>query len=308
VKKFVVVALSAMFLTSSTPALAVAPTLPEGHLLFQVACDYRVNDRQLLGVDLENENLIEVGVGSGNDPANGDCATQGAMLPGTGWFYYIDWDGPDDTLVRVDVLTGETEEIGAMEDEGSYVGLYSLAIGPNGNAYALSYDYVFGVNLDTGDLVQITAADFYGINSGYPYGFAYDRVTEKFYIAEDGGYEIHELNVSTGELTYVTENSDFFIGSFAFDANGDFWFNGDDAKIRRGSLDNYDNSANVLETGEIFLDGVEIYSESLGLALPDADDDSEGLAPTGSTDVSALAALAGLAGLAAVAIRRRATR
>jgi hypothetical protein len=307
VKKILVVALSAMFLASSTPALAVAPTLPEGHLLFQVGCDNAVNDLQLLGVDLENEDLLTVGDGTGVNVTN-DCASQGAMLPGTAWFYYIDRGGIADVLFRVDIITGETEEIGVMEDEGSWADLYSLAIGPNGNAYALSYDYLFGVNLDNGNLVQLNEPNVYDLNSGYPYGFAYDRVTKKFYIAEDGGYEIHQLNVSTGELTYVTENSDFWIGSFAFDANGDFWFNGDDSKIRRASLDNFDDSANVLATGDILLSTTEVYSESLGLALPDADDDSEGLAPTGSTDVSALAALAGLAGLAAVAIRRRATR
>jgi hypothetical protein len=86
--------------------------------------------------------------------------------------------------------------------------------------------------------------------------------------------------------------------------------NGVDNKVRRTSLLEIDNFASLLATENLVLGTTTVDSYSLGILRTEADDDyvAEGLAPTGSTDVSALAALAGLAGLAAVAIRRRATR
>jgi hypothetical protein len=309
VKKLLVVALSAMFLASSTPALAVTPTLPSGDRMFQMPCDSgATNDFQLFDLDLSSEDLVPVGNGSGVNGGN-DCASQGAILPGTDWFYFIEWTGAVDTLVRVDVSTGEVDVIGAMRDEGSHASLYSLAIGPNGNAYALSYDYLYAVNLDTGDLVQLNEPAVYDLNEGYPYGFAYDPTTEHFYVVEDGGGELLRLNVSTGDMTSIATNDNHWVGSIAFDSDGYFWFNGIGANVRRSSLQTFGDNSSILATGNILLEGNPVFSESLGILRPEAtDDDSEGLAPTGSTDVSALAALAGLAGLAAVAIRRRSTR
>jgi hypothetical protein len=95
----------------------------------------------------------------------------------------------------------------------------------------------------------------------------------------------------------------------AFDSEGYFWFNGSDSKVRRGSLLNFDDSANVLATGDLLLESEVVYSESIGISRAEIDDsDTEGLAPTGSTDLGGLAVLAGLAAIAALAVRRHATR
>ena len=306
-KKLLTVLLGAAFAVSASPAVAVAPTLPAGDFLFQVECDEDLNDRQLLGVDLDIEELVLIGDGDGAGDLG--CVAQGSMDPGTDWFYFVDWYIAGDTLARVNVVSGVVEEIGLMLDEGAEAQIISLAIGPDGNAYALSDENLYGVNLDNGDLFLLNRPNVAALNGGSPYGFAYDPTTEHFYVAEDGDTEIHQLNVETGELSYVTENSDFWIGSMAFDSEGYFWFNGNDSKVRRGSLLNFDDSANVLATGDLLLESEVVYSESIGISRAEIDDsDTEDLAPTGSTDLGGLAVLAGLAAIAALAVRRNATR
>lgn len=308
VKRFLALVLGAAFVASATPALAVVPTLPAGNVLFQVTCDSAdANDRQLMIADIVGGSNSLLGDGTGANTL-GDCGLQGALAPGTDWFYYNDGTNRD-TLVRVNVVTGDVEEIGAIREDSSPRDIYGIAIGPDGIAYALSYDYLYTIDLLTGELTYLNEPDVYGQNEGYPYGFAYDPKTRKFYVAEDGDGEIFSLDVSTGLLTSVNINGDFWIGSMVFDSAGYLWFNGDDFKLRRATLRTFNDNATILETADLYVGGTSVYSESLGIVRPPVtEDESEALAPTGSSDVTGFAALAGLVGLAAVWMRRRAAR
>jgi hypothetical protein len=319
VKKLLAVALSALFLAGTSPALAVSPTLPEGDELFLLPCDVDYpNDRQLLWVNLVNNTLEASGTGL-DTASNLDCAVQGAVLPGTDWFYFIDWVvvGEDlfEYLVRVNLATGVVEEIGRTVTREAVNTLSGLAIGPDGRAYALDERNLYEVNLATGELTFLNEPNIFDVNSGFPYGFSYDPMTNKFYVFEGGAYEIYEIDVVTGDLTHVIDSA-ILIMSMAFDSDGNLWVNGVDNKVRRTSLPEIDNFAAMLATENLVIGTTTVDSYSLGILHAEGDDDSaaEELAPTGPTDLSSvagfagLASLAGLAGLAAVAIRRRANR
>lgn len=299
--KRLLIAVASLALVLAPVASASAnPTLPAGDALYEMSCDNRVNDYLFHSVNTSNNTRTAIGNGTGVNVVT-ECAYQGAMLPGTDWFYFP--DRYSDKLVRVDVTTGLTEIVGLLRESGSYQGLYSLAIHDNGNAYALSYDTLFSVNLSTGELTTIVAANTYDLAEGYPYGFAYDPKTDKFYVAEDGGDSLYSLNMSTGVFTLVATNSDYWVGSMSFDSDGNLWVNGDGNLVSRVALSGFGNSVNWIDSAAL---APQVYSESLVIARPPVeDDDEEGLANTGSADATPYLLGGLLAAGIAFALRRR---
>jgi hypothetical protein len=298
VKKLVIGGASLALILSSTVAHGTeAPTLPAVDAMYEISCDAAINNWQLYALDLSALTRTAIGDGTGTTTGE-ECALQGALLPGTDWFYYP--DNFQAFLMRVNVVTGGVEQVGAWGES-----IYSLAIDDEGNAYALTYDTLFSVNLETGALTELVEADTYGMDEGYPYGFAYDPKTDKFYMAEDGEDSLYTLNISTGEFTFVADQDAYFLGSIAFDSDGYLWTNDGQvsALVRRVPLSGFGDAPAWEETATMT---PSVASESLIIARGEpVDSDAESLATTGSIDPLPLVAFgAMLAGTAAV-IRRR---
>jgi LPXTG-motif cell wall-anchored protein len=303
VKKLLIVGASIALLLAPVAPASANPTLPAGDALYEMTCDNVVADYRLHSVNTSDNTRTAVGAGTNTSNIN-ECGYQGAMLPGTDWFYFVDYMNGN-RLVRVDVTTGVTEVIGDLREGGAYQGIYSLTINDNGNAYALSYETLFAVNLNTGGLSSLVAANTYDIAEGYPYGFAYDPKTKKYYVAEDGAGGLYTLNIGTGVFTLVATNTDYWVGSMAFDSNGYLWVNGDTNKVSRVALNRFGDSDDWVDSAAL---SPNVYSESLVIARGPGggDDDEEGLANTGSADATPYL-VGGLlaAGIALVFRRRR---
>lgn len=297
-KKLVIVgATLALIFPTSMAYATMAPSLPAADAMYEISSDAEVNNWQLHSVDLAGLTRTAVGNGTGTTTGK-ECALQGAMRPGTDWFYYPDYHQA--FLMRVNVTTGAVEEVGPWAES-----IYSLAIDDDGNAYALTYDTLFSVNLDTGALTEIVEADTYGINGGYPYGFAYDPKTDKFYMAEDGSNSLYTLNVTTGVFTFVADQNAYFLGSMAFDSDGYLWTNdgGASALVRRVAVSGFGDAGAWYQTPTMT---PSIMSESLIIDRGESDDaEGESLAKTGSADPLPLVAFGVVIAGIALATRRR---
>jgi hypothetical protein len=244
--------------TTSPAVAAGGPALPANDKLFIVECDFDVTELQLFGLNPETGLPTEIGAGA---PEETNCAFQGAQQPGSDWFYFFN---NASYLQRVDLITGVNETIAQFTLNGNtFTNAYSLTFGPDGTAYLLSYDDLYTVNLDTAVLTYLSSPEFYDEYSGYPYAFAYDYVTEKFYVVEDGDGALYELTPSTGAKVELAYNADYDVLSMAFDANGDLWSNGEGDFVSKVALASFGNSDDWHDSPEILVDSVGLYSESL---------------------------------------------
>jgi LPXTG-motif cell wall-anchored protein len=284
---------------TSSPALAVGgPVLPANDKLYLVECDSDFTELQLFSLNPESGVPTEIGEGA---PGETFCGFQGAQQPGSDWFYFFN---NASYLQRVDLITGVNETIAQFSlNESVYNSAYSLTFGPDGTAYVLSYDNLYTVNLETAELTYLSAPNFYDEYSGYPYAFAYDYVTEKFYVVEDGDGALYELTPSTGDKVELTYNEDYAVLSMAFDANGDLWINGEGDFVSKVALASFGNSDDWQDSPEIFVDSVGLYSESLWVspvfATPELPD--TGLS---ASALVGLGALLLLIGASIVSVRR----
>ena len=288
-------ALAILGLTAS-PALAVgAPSLPSQDKLFVIECDNTETPLQLFGVDPVAGLATEIGSGDG---AETYCGYQGAQMPGTDWFYYFN---NSSILQRVDLSTGANETIGAFSVAGSpYGDASSLSIGPDGTAYVLAYDDLYTLDVTNGELTYLSTPNFYDEYSGYPYGFAYDYVTAKFYVVESGDGALYELVPATGDKVELTYNGDYNVYSIAFDSEGNLWANGDGNFVSKMALADFGNSAAWQDSADL-----GFYSESIWVSPVFA---AKELPDTG-VDATVAVGLAGafaILGVTLVATRRRA--
>jgi LPXTG-motif cell wall-anchored protein len=296
-KKMIVAGASFALLFAPVAPASANPTLPAGDVLYEMSCDGMINGFQLHLLNTSDNTRTAIGTATGAV----QCASQGAILPGTDWFYFTNFA---DTLFRADVTSGLTEVIGDLRDAGVARDIDSLAMDDNGNAYALSGETLFSVDLSSGNLTSVAAANF-ATFGGTPNGFAYDPTTDKFYVAEDGDSNLYSLNMSTGGLTFIATNSDYWVGSMSFDSDGNLWVNGDGNQVSRVAIGDFGNSANWIDSAAL---SPNVYSESLVIARPasnDEEDENESLANTGSADATPYLLGGLLAAGIALAFRRR---
>jgi hypothetical protein len=281
---------------TASPALAVGgPSLPSQDKLFVIECDNTETPLQLFGVDPVAGVATEIGSGDG---AETYCGFQGAQMPGTDWFYFFNYSS---ILQRVDLTTGANETIGAFTLNGSpYFNANSLTVGPDGTAYVLAYDDLFTVDVSTAALTYLSSPNFYDEYSGYPYGFAYDYVTEKFYVVEDGDGALYELVPATGDKVKLTYNGDYNVYSIAFDSEGNLWANGDGNFVNKMALADFGNSAAWQGSADLgfFSESIWVSPVFAAKELPDTGIDA--------TVAVGLAVAFGVAGVTLVAVRRRA--
>ena len=291
---------------ATSPALAITgPSLPDGDKLYVIECDSSdAVPLQLFGLDPETGSTTELGTGSGGVT---NCGYQGAQMPDTDWFYYFDGGSH---LQRVDLTTGENETIGSFTLDGSlYYNAASMTIGPDGTAYVFAYDDMYTVDLETAELTYLSSPNIYDLDSGYPYAFTYDYLTEKFYTVETGAGKLYEVDPQTGTLTELGANPDFYVYSMSFDANGDMWLNGDDDHVSKVSIADFTNSAAWQDSPDITVDSGTLYSESLWVDLKEPEalpsGGQEELAATGFPVAGYLALASALVAAGAVLLVTR---
>lgn len=303
VKKLLTAVASITLLLAPVAPASANPTLPTGDALYEVTCDTTSLDHQLYSLSLADGLRTAIGSGTGVMTTGelNDCALQGAILPGTDWFYHNDYSV--ETLFRTNLVTGVVEEVGLLREGGTNHGIYSIAIDDDGNAFALSYEKLFSLDLATGNLTAIVDANTYDLASGYPYGFAYDPKTDKFYVVEGGGGGLYTLNMSTGVFSHVATNLRRVVYSMTFDSHGMLWTKGLDNFVSRVSLADFG-------TNESWENSDEFTPAFLGASIVVArfetsEDDEEGLANTGSTDATPYLVGGLLAAGIALVLRRR---
>lgn len=197
-------AAGALVLGTAAPAMAAGRTLPTGDRLFAVECDddYLL-EPQLFSVDAATAAVTKVG--EGTYPTAGEfCAYQSAYNAKTGKSYFVDLldlDGTLTVLSTIDTTTGQSSIIGEFTvpaDEFADPFIASIAIGPDGSAYAIdSDDYLYTLNLDNAQLVEVAQINAVGEFRS----FGSDPRTGVFYIANDE--ELHTLNVANATATPV---------------------------------------------------------------------------------------------------------
>ena len=310
------------------PAVTKEPitaTMPGGEALYTIS-------PRACGTD--EHSLFRVHPGLALAAPVGSTAIDGFVAQGawstvakTAYLPVEDGDGRD-VLVTVDPATGAFAEVAAFSGAGigDIDDVPSLAIGPNGAAYAFLEDSeyegtyyelaLFSLNLADASLTFIAAIDEDLLNE--PNGFAADPRTGLFYAFEEDGREFFRVDVANGNLTSLGvldapsmgEYSD--VTALQIDAQGTFWVVFDEAEVDApywaGMLATFtlgDIAGGTISAHEVgILTDDELESWSL-LIVP-----ASLLAATGADlDLTlAIAALILLAGVALVVVRSRRRR
>ncbi len=228
---------------SPEPKEPVTATTEAGDRLFTVSpfttCE---SEHSLFRIDPDTALAAPVG----DSEISGD-ATQGAWdaTTETAYFPFDDFEQGEYFLMTVDPETGEFTAVGEFDVENLdfFDEVFSLAIGPDGEAYLMAaleigddyYDLaLLSVDLSTASLTFIAEIDDSELDE--PNGFAADPTTGKFYAFEEDSLELFEVNVSTGSITAlgtlesdsITEDTDVTALQIAED--GTFWVVFDEAE------------------------------------------------------------------------------
>jgi hypothetical protein len=176
-------------------------------------------------------------------------ASQGAWSATAELAYlpFYDDDSGEDVLVTLDPVTGAFSTVGEFAGDDIYVdGVTSLAIGPDGDAYAFLEDSeyegdyyelaLYSVDLSDASLSFISGIDIDELDD--PNGFAADPTTGLFYAFEEDGSELFLVDVATGGLTSLGaldspsfEPDDSDSTALQIDSDGVFWVVFDEAQL-----------------------------------------------------------------------------
>ena len=294
---------AALVVAGAAPAFADGRTIPAGDQMFLLDCaGAEVLNIQLYGVDSFTGAVTPIGDGT---PTVGDgCAMQAAYDATTGISYFVeqrDIDGVFQSLFTVDTVTGESTAVGVFLEGDDQIDVISIAIAPDGAAYAIDE----GGDFYSLDLATAAVTSIATLAVGTIYGFAADPTSGVFYVVTND--DLYTLNVTSGVLTPVYE-LELGVGtnavSMQVDSAGVLWFlNDPDGAPNLWSATTTPDSE-VLSGG--ILDGeTEVFTQSL-LVIPG----KPALPATGADfNLGLLAAGAAtlLAGAALLAFRRRVT-
>jgi hypothetical protein len=265
--------------------------------MFEVSCDGSTNSDQLHSLNLLAGNRTPIGDGVPPGGTGSVCAGQGAIKPGTDWHYF---NGNTSDLFRVNLISGDVELVGQIMKDGSPVMLSSMAIDGSGNAYGLTRYNLYSLNLSTANLSDEKPADIVALTGGTPNAFAYDELTDEFYVVENYG-GLYRLDVATGELTLLVTNPDFWVASMAFDSRGGIWVNSDGLGVTSVNLADFGITARWSDWHVL---SPEVYSNSLAIRRTQTSN-NENLANTGATEIAPLVIVGLGAAVLAFAFRRR---
>ncbi len=216
-------AAAGLFFASAAPAFADGRTIPSGDRMYTLDCaGAEVLNIQGYSVDSFTGAITAIGAGT---PAVGDgCAFQAAYNAVTGVSYFVeqrDIDSVFQALFTFDPATGLSVEVGQFFEGVTQIDIFSIAIGPNGDAYAITEGGEFySLNLANAQVTYIAT-----LSTGSIFGFAADPRTGVFYAVRTD--QLYTLDVTTGVLTplYVLDfGANTNAISMQVDSSGVLWF------------------------------------------------------------------------------------
>lgn len=244
----------------TVPSAVSAAVAPEGDRFFVLPCEPSYMGH-LFELDTLSGDVVRVG--SWVRPTDADifednrskyeCAGPGAYNPQNGLGYWISWAQPD-VLISVNLSTGVNTVVDNFRLNGNNVRIYSLAIGPNGEAWVTdgrtAPSNLYSLNLETAEmtlvgrtLVEETDPAQSSTIARNNYGLAWNFVTNQLYAYNAFLKTLYTVNTSTGAFTSL--KTDLFGRTFtpyaiAFDSSGQLWgINEDLASAPLGDLDTW---------------------------------------------------------------------
>lgn len=216
-------AAAALALGGASSASAAPPALPPGGQLVSISCNTDDTPVATLAV-VDAATGIATALGPTADPTF-ECGYSAAWDASTGTLYGVIYDDVA-TLVRWDVASQTLVSVGLVEDGiGAGVAVDSIAIDLDGNAYVVSGDTLFSIDLASGLATSLGVLAGDGLSDN-AYGFSVDPVTGDLYLLSEQGdlYELDPDAVSTAYLASWTFSPDqIFTRGLAIDANGTAW-------------------------------------------------------------------------------------
>ena len=180
------------------------------------------------------------------DGGNTTIGTRGTFSPNgfpyqasfdatSGSIYWINSDFQNaipNYLMKANTTTGISTLVGEFKDGATATPIDSMAIGPNGDAFAFSEGKFYSIDKATGALTLINAST----GQTRFYSFAYNPADQNFWaISNDNDGGFYTVNVATGAVTLQLAIGSFpnlgagtsagakRVYSIAFDQNGSVW-------------------------------------------------------------------------------------
>lgn len=285
-----------LVLSTAAPAFAAARTVSTGDRMFAIDCEYPLVAQ---GYSVDSTTAALTALPEGNLISGEVCAFQAAYDAKSGASYFVDLrdlDGLFTSLYVFDVVTGQSTFIDEFHTTEDDVFVMSIAIKPDGSAYAIDEaDNFYSLNLATAELTLITT-----LADGPFWAFAAHPITGVLYVTEAD--DVYTL-ATDGVLTPVNELDlqGTVVRSMQVDSSGVLWFI-NAAPEEPAELWSTASDATAPEFSGAFVEGeLETYSQSL-LIIP-----APALAATGSELPVALIAGIGVLVLAGgvLLVRRR---
>lgn len=292
-----------LLVLGGTPAQAAQTrSLPAGNAYFAFDCP---GGGSGVGEMATFDVLTSIGtiVGSNTPTPNTDCASQAAYDAVSDSIYWVSW-GATETLMKADVTTGESVEVGPFSASG---GANSIAIDDQGNAFAIveadtdhptpTGEKLYSLDLTTGDMTFIAGlgggVGAYG--SACVFSFAFNPKDKQFYINCDSlSYEISTVDVTNGDVALACDFSadpGTNVLGISFDTNGIGW-TADGGYSNIASFDVTQASCGWEGGDTISVDGTGWYTVSNAItysATPPPGPTPDNLPSTGASQGTAIA-------------------
>jgi LPXTG-motif cell wall-anchored protein len=286
----------ALTLATAAPAMAgpieEGRSLPAGDSMYTVDCSAdsaELPELQIFGVVASTGVMTTIGSGAEIDGA--DCAGNGAVDPRTGLGYYVGWGDKDVSLISVDLTTGVSTKVATFEFEEEYIYIEGIAIGDDGEAYALGRtgggegnQGLFEVDLATGGLTFVaelaTSFETLVVNPADDHLYGLTGSGDLYGIDEESG-DLYGIDDESGELVPLASlrealnDEDLTTRAMAIDGSGIFWvgidtYNEESEFLAQElwSFDYTDVTSSLRFSGPLSYEGNsdDIYTEALLIA------------------------------------------
>ena len=254
----------------------------------------------------------------GEQLIDSQCWSQGAYNATDGLIYSVEWNYQVEgyyLLSSINPDTGEILEIGPVTDTrdgGSAINQYALAINAEGDAFVVSGDSLFSLDLTTGDATFIGQLnDGVNVQNDF-YSLAFNPVTGVLWGLNWSPQDVFTIDITDGSLTLVDDSWNVDSGNqnagLTFDSNGLAWLQSENVTgMFPADITDIAGTRGV-DVGFTYL-GENFYAESI-VYVPAAPAvaEEEALAETGLADSAATTGLAGLAAITAAAVIARVRR
>ncbi len=287
--------------------------LAEGDTLILFDCEY--DFPYALGtIDLSGPNAAVTPLG--NSFTSNDCFPQPSWDYTTETALVTNWNLSSSPLATMDLETGIATTVTDyfLTDGGApYTNVLANAVDDEGQVWASGITgSIYQVNRTTGLLTEVL-----NIAGMRAYAFAFNPVDGQLYwVDQFNNCALYTMDPQDATFTYSLVESNACaniptangLESLTFDSNGTAWAEmdvsgGDGATLVSGDINTLGTTA--IDHGYFTYEGTPIWNEGIMVLPGEKPDESEGLAPTGASDVSLPVAIAALVFAIGVAVRHR---